>query len=212
MQSDGRRWLWRVAVAALLFGVGAWPWPVVRVGFSELLSGLGNVCLAPLSLVQGAHLHLEPLPMDAERTADQHVQADTRVVLAEPDGAQMASLGISLRRDAYLPLLIFGVAIVVLPLRWRSRLLCLGIGTTVIIAMALVSVCALVVFLASQQPGVVPEWTAKLSGFVFECWLAPPGNRVIAPLLLAATLGVAAQRRSLASAARALPTESAPAR
>jgi hypothetical protein len=211
MQSNGRRWAWRIALLAVLFAVGAWPWPALRVGFSQVLTGLGNVCLARLNVVQDAHLRLEPLPEGVERRPDQNVQEDTLVVLTEPGGARLASLGISLRRDAYLPFLIFSVAMLALPIHWRSKLLCLGIGTTLISLVALVSVCALVVFLASQQPGVVPEWSAKLSSLTFECWLAPPGNRVIAPLLLAATLGIAAHRRSSAPAARALPWE-APAR
>lgn len=209
MRSEGRRWLWRILLFAILFGVGAWPWSTVRVGFSQVLSGVGNVCLVPLRLVQDAHLRLEPMPEDGGRTPDQNVQADTLVVLTEPSGARLAGLGISLRRDAYLPLLIFAVAIVSLPLNWRAKLLCLGIGTAIVTIVALASLCALFVFLASQQPGVVPEWSAKLSSLTYDCWLVPPGNRVIAPLLLAATLGLAAHRRSSAPAARALPWETA---
>jgi hypothetical protein len=211
MRLEGRSWLLRVALFLLLLGASSWPWPVLQTGFSRMLSALANPALGTLQVGNGGRIELVPLEHPAERTAEQNVREDTHVVLRVPGQPGEGRVGISLRRDAYLPLAIFVAAVAVLPVRRRAKACALALGSALIISVAVASVAIMVVYLASRAPGTgIPNWQASLSSFLFDCWLTPPGNRVIAPLLLAAASWLALRRRAPLSAAEASPAAAAP--
>jgi hypothetical protein len=173
-----------------LLGTAGWPWPPVEVGFSRAISALGNVCLG-WPQWSPAQLELVPLGVASSHGSTDNVRADTQMVLRLAHPEREARVGLSLRRDAYLPLLIFVAATVVLPLPRRARLCCLAFGIPLVLAVAMLSLAVLALFLLGRVPGVgVATWQAQLCQFLFEIWLAPPGNRVIAPLLLAAVSGL----------------------
>jgi hypothetical protein len=97
------------------------------------------------------------------------------------------------RRDSYLPLVLFVALIVAAPLRITRKWLCLALGLPVI---AVVTVASLYLFylyiLVHQIPSVYPTseaWRCVID-FMLERWSTPPGNRVIAPLVLAASLAL----------------------
>lgn len=180
-----------VAIFAIVMLVGAWPSQSVRAGFSGAVSAIANVVLRPARFAGGALLELRPLRPDVPRKAGQNVDEDTQLVLRVPGQRGEATLGISLRRDAYLPFVIFVAAILALPIGRRAKAASLALGTPVVVAVAIASVWLLVAHLTSQRPGAPVEWHGSVTTFLFERWLTPPGNRVIAPLLFAAALGYA---------------------
>ena len=191
---EGRLWL-RALGFLLLLSVAGWPWTTVEVGFSRVVSALGNVCLGT-SRWAPAQLELIALGVPSQHGASDNVQADTQLLLRLPHPAREARLGLSLRRDAYLPLVIFVAATLVLPLPRRTRLRCLVLGIPLVLAVAILSLAILATFLLARVPGAgVAAWRAELCQFLFDIWLTPPGNRVIAPLLLAAALGLSAEGR-----------------
>jgi hypothetical protein len=196
MQLALRHTLLRAALFLLLLAAGSWPWSVREIAFSRALSAIGNLCFHAVPIASGTELVLVPLLATPERSATENVDADTQLVLRL--AGREARLGISLRRDAYLPLSIFVAAILVLPLERRRKLASLGLGVPLVIGVAIASVANLALFVSSQAPGfAVPQWQARLAEFVFDCWLTPPGNRVIAPLFL--TLGFALGGHGLGS-------------
>jgi len=172
------------ALFLLLLTAASWPWSAREIAFSRALSAIGNLCFEVVPVAPGTEIELVPLLAARERSATENVDSDTQLVLRLAGGE--ARLGISLRRDAYLPLSIFVAALLVLPLERRRKLASLGLGVPLVLGVAIASVASLAVFVSSQAPGSsVPSWQARLAEFIFDCWLTPPGNRVIAPLLLA---------------------------
>lgn len=187
-----RGW-WRALVFLALLGGAGWPCAAVEVGFSRLVSKLGNLCLRSWQ-GSAAQIELVPLAVPGGHGANDNVEADTQLILRIPHLTREARLGLSLRRDAYLPLVIFSAATVVLPLSRRARFACLVFGTPIILFVALLSLFVLASFLLGSVPDAgIRAWQAELAQFLFDCWLTPPGNRVIAPLLFAAALGLSAE-------------------
>jgi len=208
------RTVWRgVVIFGAVLIVGAWPNAWLRSAFSENFSDLSNAALARVRLGGTVAMSLSSLeePEAEARTQDgtaENVEADTQVVFKSTSGGHEARLGLSMRRDAYLPLLIFVGLILGSPLTpWRKSA-CLAVGMPVVLAVGIASVWALGVYLMSQMPGLdFPTWQRDLTELLFERWLAPPGNRVIAPLLLALGLGlycIGRPRRTFA--ARVVPS------
>ena len=100
-------------------------------------------------------------------------------------------LEVSLRRDSYLPLLLFVALVIAVPLEARRKLRCLAIGVP---AMLLLTFAALWLLVAWQfafgvrgvyELGATARFVLDLA---FRTLLVPPGNRFIAPVLLAAGL------------------------
>lgn len=200
MPAERKLWALRVLLFIGLVAVGAWPWDGVRSAYTRGLSRIGNPILAGFPVAGRVQVQLSPITKLGPRRPDQSVQEDTQIVLQVPGSPGEAHIGISLRRDAYLPLLIFVAAIFAVPLRASSRAVCLAVGSALVTLVALGSVWVLIVYLASQHPGAVPGWQGELAHVVFDCWLTPPGNRVIAPLLLAGALVFALRgKRGLAA-------------
>jgi len=178
--------LLRAALFLLLLTAGSWPWSAREIAFSRALSAVSNLAFEVLPLVPGLQIELVPSLTTQERSATENVDADTQLVLRLAGHPGEARLGISLRRDAFLPLMIFVAAILVLPLERRRKLASLALGVPLVLAVAVGSVASLACFVSSRAPSFgMAHWQASLAEFVFDCWLTPPGNRVIAPLLLA---------------------------
>lgn len=191
-------WWVHVLIFVGIVGLGAWPWRAVRVGVSEAFSAVANPALAQLSFDRGVSVRLRPLPEDAVRRPEDNVEADTEVVLSVPEAKAEGRFGISLRRDAYLPLLIFSALALALPLRPRDKARCLSLGIPTVVAAAIASIVVLVTFLLSIQDGsTVSAWQREMTTFLFERWLTPPNNRVIAPTLLALAMAAYFSRDSL---------------
>jgi hypothetical protein len=151
---------------------------------------------------------LTPAPLDMKRSAKDQVQTDSvlKLDVRGPDSSSTGSLpvGMSQRRDAYLPFVIFTALIGAAPLRPTWTLVNWAIGVVVILLVACLSTCLLVEFLALQIPGLSApsSFWAETIHFLFERWLTPPGNRVVAPLILTALLCAPHFRLPLSASAR----------
>jgi hypothetical protein len=97
-------------------------------------------------------------------------------------------LGVNLRRDAYLPLLLLVAAIAVAPLRMRSKAICWLVGVPIVLAASLAALAALVGWVFARGLGPPEAMTSTTLDLAVRMALAPPGNRFIGPLALAAGL------------------------
>ncbi len=202
--------VWRaLLIFALVLGALAWPSKPARVGFSQVVSGIANVAAGSLEFEGG--LRMQWHPSSIERVSTDNVDPDTQVWLQAPRNFDKAGFRLSLRRDAYLPLAIFIALIVALPLPWRQKATCLGIGLPIVLVAAVAAVWTFITYRISHSPASqAPDWLRGFVTFVFERGLTPPGNRVIAPLFLAGALVLLTTRRKRTpSDPRAQASESA---
>lgn len=146
---------------------------------------------------------LEPAPAGTQRQSTDQVQTDTLLHLSSA-GNRVASYGLSLRRDCYLPWVLFVALVVALPIDVRLRALGVALGSVLILAVAVLSIEFLVDYLVQVRWPDRYDASAlgrSLVEFAFDAWLTPPGNRAIAPLLLAAAWwGIARGASSIAPA------------
>jgi hypothetical protein len=183
-------------VSAVGFGASNVAFPAVR----SLLCDLSNWAFELPGLHVDTMVELTPAPPDMPRQAQDQVQTDT-VLSISPEGQRSVRMGLSLRRDVYLPLVVFAALVLAAPLPFRRRAIGLVLGSALTVGVGVASVWVLVEFLiANQWPqfSEASDFSQFVFTFLFERWLTPPGNRVIAPLMLAA-LWVAANWQGLES-------------
>lgn len=213
MLPERRRILLGAAVFLLILGCGAVLWTACGFGLSRGAGAVLNVVLEHVPFDGGVRVELTAMPESHERQSGDNVDADTQVTLRAPGYPGQAAFGMSLRRDAYLPLVIFVALTLALPLAAPSKAKSLVAGVVVIACAAAGSIYILVGYLLAQRTGARPlEETNTLISFLFERWLTPPGNRVIAPLLLALGLGAWFSRREPRARVRSADASQAPAR
>lgn len=176
----------RVGVAVALLVGCAWPLPGVVLGFSRIYCPLANVVLSNLTFGERGHARMVPLSRIERRDGD-NVTADARVSLTVDGFEGELPLGVSLRRDVYLPLLLALLVIALSALSLRRRLACGAIAAVTVLG-AGVAANALVAAwtFATQLRGLYPPGTAhrRFLELAYSALLSPPGNRFIAPLLL----------------------------
>jgi hypothetical protein len=190
--------LTRAALAfALLMGIGAWPWPATSRAWSRLVSAVTNPLLA---LGSDASAELTPVGAEARRRAGDNVNADMLLTIRVHGRGGQLQFGMSARRDSYLPALIFCALVLAAPVGWRTKGLCFATGLPVLALATIGSIYSLIAYLLAHQAPEVYELTPPVVAvldFLLERWLLPPGNRVIAPLLLAGSLlAVVSARRA----------------
>jgi hypothetical protein len=172
------------------------------------MSELSNWAVSATLFETSVALKFSPAPADMPRQAQDQVQTDTILEL-RPEGHPVARMGLSLRRDIYLPSVVFAALVLAVPLPFRRRLLGLVIGSGVTLAVGVFSLWVLIEFLVvTQFPDLsaASDFSKDALTFLFDRWLTPPGNRIIAPLMLAAAwlaLYYETPARSLAGAAPA---------
>lgn len=206
MPKNSRELARAIAIFAVALAAGLLPSRAVREDFSRAISALGNSVLGSVRFHGGVRAELRPVLAGASGTGD-NVDEDTQIVLSVPGRQARATIGISSRRDAYLPLVVFAAAVAALPVARRAKIVCLLLGTPIILMTAIIAVWILVTYLSTHGRGAPPEGlVVVLTSFLFERWLTPPGNRVISPLLFAAILAYTLQhlaRRRTRGSARA---------
>jgi hypothetical protein len=181
----------RIAIGAALFGavmlVGGWPWPGVARAFSALYCPLGNLFVAHQTFGRGGHARLAPLDKIERRSSD-NVTADASIALTVDGFEGDMRMGVSLRRDAYLPLLLGIALIVAAPLAMRPRLRSLAVVVPVLLLWTMAVFELLVTWtFATQLRGIYASspLQLRLVDLAYGALLAPPGNRFIAPIALA---------------------------
>jgi hypothetical protein len=202
-------WL-RGAAFVVWLAVASWPWETVQSTFAERFCQLMAPMLETTTFHGKASVVMEPLVLPSRGasgsretpsrvTPPENIVADTALVLRLTKYAGQMQVHVSLRRDVYLPLVIFSALVVVAPLPWKRRWWTLGLGSLFILLVGVGSVYVLLanvfsgrVMLAPQLAEVYPVsglWGDVLQ-FLYDRWLTPPSSRVVGPLLLA--LGVLA--------------------
>lgn len=200
--AERRRWLRAAGLFVALLLVGAWPIDLARRGFSAAYAATANVLVTAVTFGRGGHARLAALDRPRERGPGEEVSADANLLLAVDGYEGELPVGVSLRRDAYLPLLIVLAAVVAAPLPWRRKGRALLVGLPAVFALTLVSLWLLVMWLFTHQlRGVYTAVPARdwLLDLIFRAFLLPPGHRFLVPFLLAAAL-VAWQKRVTAGA------------
>ena len=186
----------RVALALAIFlGVliaGSWPWPPLQRGWSAIYCPIANLVIAPQTFGRGGHARLRALP-SIERHPNDNVTADAVLSLSVAGFGGELPLGMSVRRDAYLPLWILVSLLLAAPLGSARRLKTLAIGIPLMLALNLAALELLVTWtFAFQLHGIYPADAAPIwlraVDLAYGAVLSPPGNRFIAPLAVGATL------------------------
>jgi hypothetical protein len=189
MRVNLRRVLQPAAIFMLVLVAGfATPWP--GRGFIEGYCSLANVALGAMDYDGKVSAKLRPAP-DSERRASDQVKTDATLDLRAMGYLGVHRVGVSLRRDVYAPMVLLWALLLAAPISRTGRVWSLCIGTTVVLAVGVLSSCVLVQFVVMNEAPkvhVASELTRSMTEFVFERWLTPPGNRVIAPLFLAGML------------------------
>jgi len=187
--SELRRAAARVAVFLLVVGVAGWPRPNVRRGFSAAYCATVGATLRAVSFRDGAgHARVEAAAPTTARRAGENVTSDAEVELSLAGNPGRPRLGVNLRRDAYLPLLLLISAIAVAPLRARGKAICLAVGVPIVLAASLAALMGLVGWIFAGGLGPPDAMTNKTLDLMVRMLLEPPGNRFIGPLVLAGVL------------------------
>lgn len=188
-RSELRRAAARVAVFLLVVCVAGWPWPTVRRAFSEAYCATVGAILQVVSFHDGAgHARIEAATPTTVRRAGENVTSDAEVELSLDGNPGRPRLGVNLRRDAYLPLLLLISAIAVAPLRPRGKAICLAVGLPIVLAASIVALIALVGWIFAGGLGPSDAMTNKPLDLMVRMLLEPPANRFIGPLVLAGVL------------------------
>ena len=140
--------------------------------------------IAPQTFGRGGHARLVPLPEAVRRPTDS-VTADTALSLTVAGFSGDLQLGLSLRRDAYLPLWILMALLAAAPLTLRRRLEAFAFAVPIQLAVNLVALQLTIVWtLAFQLKGIYDRGASalRLIDFAYGALLTPPGNRFIVPL------------------------------
>lgn len=195
--SNTQRWWARLVAFAALVTLATWPWPGVRSGFSAAFCELVSPVLEEMTFDGQTQVTIAPLDetQPGQSGAEEHIVADTALTLRLTKYRGQMQVEVSLRRDVFLPLVLFTAMLLVAPFSWRKRLIAIGAGSTLI---TLVGIASIQLTLANIFSGGIPlapqlsevyvvsETWGDVLRFLHERWLTPPGNRVIAPLLLGA--------------------------
>ncbi len=180
----------RVGLFLGILALGAWPSPRVALSFSAAYSALANLVLAGHTFGERGRAVLVPLREINRREGD-NVTADAVLALSVEGYTGSLPLGISLRRDVYLPLLIVLALIAAFPLQTKQRLRCLALGVPTTLAAGITANWLVAAWTFSVElNGVYPASPTekRLVEWAYGALLAPPGNRFIAPIALAAAL------------------------
>jgi hypothetical protein len=187
---DRRRALRWLGGFALVLVIGMLPWPGLARGWSHLFSGLANVTVFQPDFGQGGRAHLRPARPDERGTG--HNVATDAVLELEVRGYQgNLALGISSRRDGYLPLLVLIAAVIAAPLGWKIRLKHLAAGVPLALAVGLLLTrLGVAAVFALRLRGVYPADSLARSALATaeQLLVLPPALRFAAPLLIALAL------------------------
>jgi len=186
MSPIARRLVRAAALFAALLLPGAWPWAGAAHAFSALYCPVANLIVSHQTFGRGGHARLAPVDR-IERRATDNITADAAVALTVDGFAGDMRLGVSLRRDAYLPLLIAIALLAAAPIAIRRRLHGMLVALPVIVLWTVAVFDLLIVWtFATQLRGIYSPSALdlRLVDLAYGALLAPPGNRFIAPIAL----------------------------
>jgi len=169
----------RVAGFLRLLGIAGWPWPTVRRAFASAYCATAGALLSAASFSGGAgHARLLPAPAISVRHPGDNVTSDAVVELFLDGSPGHPRLGVNLRRDAYLPLLILVSAIAVAPLRRRGKAICWLVGVPVVLAGSLGALLMLISWVFAGGLGPPDALKSKTLDLAVRMLLEPPRQPV----------------------------------
>lgn len=168
--------------------VGFWPWPGLRAAFAGAYCGAADLVLQHAEFGRGGHVRLRPAAPTDVRRAGEQVTSDATAAITVDGFAGELALGLNLRRDVYLPLVVLVAVIGAASLGPRRKLRCLAAGLPGALALSFASLWLLFVWTFGRQlRGVyhLSGWSTTLLDLGYSALLAPPSNRFVFPLILA---------------------------
>jgi hypothetical protein len=193
-------WVAQFAAALALIAI---PWPGLARGFSAGYAALVNQALfAHLAFGQGGHARLRPAEAD-ELRGPQNVTPDSVIALQVDGYTGDLTFGMSLRRDAYLPIGILLATVLTAPLPWRRRLRGAAGGGAVMLLLTGACQWFGVLWLFASHLAAVMALGARSQALIdglYQSLLLPPANRFLVPLFL----GIALVWRQLGRSAAAV--------
>jgi hypothetical protein len=182
----------RAIRTALLFTIAltlaGWPSTELRSFVSASLCRVVNPMLAELQFGSGGHAHLTTAAVTGVRGPGDAVSADAALNLTVQHHPQQLTVGISLRRDFYLPLAIFMVAVAVAPVPRRRRCVALLLGLPVAFYVCFAGLFVTISWLfAHHAPTVMPLSPRALTWLdtIVSMLLMPSTPRFFVPLAIA---------------------------
>lgn len=175
----------------LLLTLAAWPSTRLRAAASAIISGAVQPVLGQLTFGRGGQAVLRAAPVVEVRRPGDNISSDAVLLL----GAQGASdaekleIELSLRRDFYLPLVLFTAAVAAAPIAARARLTAFVLG----FPLAWLSCCGFLYaticwLFALSAPAIYPLSAEGLKALdaLASTFLLPPALRMFVSLAIAA--------------------------
>lgn len=179
----------RVLAFVLLLGLFAWPWQAREAVLGDAIGMLANPVLNRLDLGGRINAHLSSVHPGDRKARQQNVVAESALTITASGTRGKLTLGLALRRDIYLPAILFVSLLLSAPGVFRRKAAALVGGLVIVLGAGIAAIAWLVAHYSMHQLAsiysVSPSWGSALD-FGYERALAPPGNRVVAPLFLAA--------------------------
>jgi hypothetical protein len=139
----------------------------------------------------GGHARLSPRD-ELVRGAGDAVTADATLSLSVDGFEGDVALGVSLRRDACLPLLVVSAAALAAPGAPRRRGQRLVVGFAVVLAYTIAALCLVVLWtfvVRMRDVYAVSDLSRATVDLAHRMVLVPPANRFIVPLAVGVALG-----------------------
>jgi hypothetical protein len=199
-----KRGLRAAAIFIVIVVVAGWPHRGLRAAATEVFSSLANPILAELRFgeLKGT-AQLRPAPVVDVRRPGEHVTSDAVLALGVEGYEEEMPFGVNLRREFYLPLVIFSAAVIAAPFSLRRRAMAFALGFPLALVLCLGSLYVTICWLfAYQAPRIFPLSPGMLTllDTVVGTFLMPTATRFIVPLLIA--IGMLAVVRARDAAAR----------
>jgi len=201
------RGLRAAAIFVVIIVAAGWPHRGLRAAATEVFSDLANPILAELRFGKGGGTaQLRPAPIVDVRRPGENVTSDAVLALGVAGYKEEMPFGVNLRREFYLPLVIFSAAVIAAPFSLRRRAMAFVLGFPLALLVCLGSLCATICWLfAYQAPRIFPLSAGQLRVLdtVVGTFLMPSATRFVMPLLIA--IGMLAAVRARASTASEHP-------
>ena len=189
-------WLRPAGLFVAVAIVGAVPWPGVGRGFATAFCASANVLLGATTFGRHGHARLTTRndgdPSGGARPpSGENVSADAALRLRVDGYAGELALGVDVRREAYLPLVLLLAIALAAPAPWRARLRCVAVGVPVVWLSAVATLWALAHHTFAFELSGIYEMGPRERSFAdlaFRALLLPPSTRFILAVLVAIAL------------------------
>lgn len=147
--------------------------------------------IGPVEFGRGGHADFLPARVDHGSSARRDGTWNAPVVLRIDGVPQAHTISVNPRRLFYFPLLIFIALVSAAPLATARKARVCVIGGICLLVSALGSLWVLVVWVFARVPGLVytlEAWQSTALDMLYEGYVTPMANKLIVPLVLAASL------------------------